>query len=122
MEESPTVTPRSVQAPPSEEDEAQTQDQSEEVEPEQPKRKKTGDEPPTRQHSPKDPFAVEDIVEEEEQEEEERVQAYSNETAEDDIASGQFMKIVHAGFQAYAHLICRDQMCSQFMNCACKVC
>lgn len=99
MDQSPAVTPRSIQGPLSEKELAPSQEeQSEEAEPQQPRRKKTGDEPPSRERSPEDHFAAGDQVEVDEEEragvdEEEQVWAdeeeqESSEAAEDDIASG----------------------------------
>ena len=109
LDESPAVTPRSIQGPSSEEELAPTQEeQSEEAEPEQPRRKKTGDEPPSQERSPEDHFAAKDQVKVDEEEqvgvdeeeqvgvdEEERVWAdeeeeeqESSEVAESDMASG----------------------------------
>jgi len=83
LDESPAVTPRSTQGPPSEEELAPTQEeQFEEAEPEQPKRKKTGDEAPSRERSPEDHFAAKDQVGVDEEEQE------SSEVAEDEVASG----------------------------------
>ena len=91
LDESPAVTPRSTQGPPSEEEFAPTQEeQSEEAEPEQPRRKKTGDEPPSRERSPEDPFAAKDQVgsDEEEQVGADEEEQESSNVAEDDVASG----------------------------------
>ncbi len=91
LDESPAVTPRSTQGPPSEEELALAQEeQSDEAEPEQPRRKKTGDEPPSRERSPEDHFAANDQVgiDEEEQVGADEEEQESSEVAEDDLASG----------------------------------
>ncbi|KAL0043344.1 hypothetical protein WJX79_002000 [Trebouxia sp. C0005] len=82
LDESPAVTPRATQEPPSEEDMAPTQEeQSQEAEPEQPRRKKTGDEAPSRERSPEDHFAAKDQVGIDEEE------PKTSTVAEDDVAS-----------------------------------
>ncbi len=91
LDESPAVTPRSTQGPPSEEELATTQEeQFEEAEPEQPKRKKTGDEAPSRERSPEDHFAAKDQVgvDEEEQVGVDEEEQESSEVAENEVASG----------------------------------
>ena len=91
LDESPAVTPRSTQGPPSEEELAPSQEkQSEEAEPQQPRRKKTGGEPPSRERSPEDHFTADDQVEvdEEEQVRVDEEEQESLQVAEDDVASG----------------------------------
>ncbi len=90
LDESPAVTPRSTQGPPSEEELATQEEQFEEAEPVQPRRKKTGDEPPSRERSPENHFAAGDQVgiDEEEQVGFDEEEQESSEVAKDDVASG----------------------------------
>ncbi len=118
LDESPAVTPRSTQGPPSEEELAPSQEeQVEKAEPEQPRRKKTGDEPPSRERSPEDHFPTGDQVEVDEEErveadEVEQVEADEeeqepSEAAEDDMASGRVRQCPTIDYaSASAHKCC----------------